>query len=143
MTNPGKAHWLALLHIMQSIKATLHYKLQYGGDGYGTYALQGYYDANFAAEVDTRKSISSGVYIQAGGPTCWSSKYQETVSTSTTESEYIVLGRAGEQIRWMHAAMREIGMEAPNLALLMGNNTGLIAIAENKQNYNRVKHIDI
>ena len=65
------------------------------------------------------------------------------MSTSTTESEYIVLGRAGEQIRWMYAAMREIGMEVPNLALLMGDNTGLIAIAENKRNHNRVKHIDV
>ena len=143
MTNPGKAHWLALLHIMRYIKAMLHYKLRYGGSRYGTYIPQGYYNADFAADIDTRKSISGGVYIQAGGPTCWSSKYQETVSTSTTESKYIALGRVGEQIRWMYAAMREIGMEAPNPAQLMGNNTGSIAITENKQNHNRVKHINV
>ena len=43
----------------------------------------------------------------------------------------------------MHAAMREIGMEVPNPAQLAGDNTGSIAIAENKRNHNRVKHIDV
>ena len=96
MTNPGKPHWLALLHMMRYIKGTLSYKLRYGGLDYTNYIPCGYYDLDFAADVHTRKSISGGVFIQAGGPTCWSAKYQDTVSTSTTEAEYIALGRAAE-----------------------------------------------
>ena len=142
-SNPGRAHWLALLHVMQYIKATLHYKLWYGGDGYNNYIPQGFYDSYFAADIDTRKSISGGVYLQAGGPTCRSTKFQDTVSTSTTKSEYIVLGKAGKQMLWMYAALAEIGLGVPYPARLRGDNNGLIAIAENKQNHNRVKHIDV
>lgn len=92
MSNPNKPHWLALMHIMRYIKGTLRYKLQYGGPGYDNYIPHGYYDSDFAADVNTHKSISGGVYIQAGGPTSWSAKFQATILTSTTEGEYIALG---------------------------------------------------
>ena len=143
MSNPGKAHWLALLHVMRYIKATLHYKLQYGGEGYDNYAPCGFYNLDFAADTDTRKSISGGVFLQAGGPTCWSAKFQDTVSMSTTEAEYIALGKAGEQILWMYTALAEIGLGTPHPASLRGDNNGSIAIAENKRNHNRVKHINV
>ena len=143
MSNPGKAHWLALLHVMRYIKATLHYKLRYGGEGYDNYAPCGFYDSDFAADTDTRKSISGGVFLQAGGPTCWSAKFQDTVSTSTTKAEYIALGKAGEQILWMYAALAEIGLGTPYQTSLRGDNNGSITIAENKRNHNQVKHIDV
>ncbi|KAG5734041.1 Copia protein, partial [Termitomyces sp. T112] len=143
MSNPGKPHWLALQHVMRYIKATLHYRLRYGGEGYQDYMPQGYYDSDYAADIDTRKSVSGGVYLQAGGPTSWSSKFQDTVSTSTTEAEYIALAKAGEQIQWMYSALTEIGMVVHYPAELKGDNNGSISIAENKRNHNRVKHIDV
>lgn len=69
MSNPGKQHWLALQHVMQYIKATIHYKIWYGGPNYQDYVPWGYYDSDFAADIDTWKLISGGVYIQAEGPT--------------------------------------------------------------------------
>lgn len=94
-------------------------------------------------DIDTCKFISGGVYLQAGGPTSWSSKFQDMVSMLTTGAEYIALIRAVEQIQWMYAALAEIGMPVPNPAELKGVNDGSIEIAENKQNHNRVKHIDV
>lgn len=75
MSNPGKQHWLALLYVVRYVKATLHYKIWYGGSGYGDYVPCRYYNSDFAANIDTRKSISGGVYLQAGGPTSWSAKF--------------------------------------------------------------------
>lgn len=143
MSNPGKPHWLALLHVFRYIKATLSYRIRYGGPGYDDYTPRGYYDSDFAADIDTRKSVSGGVYLQAGGPTCWSAKFQDTVATSSTEAEYIALARAGEHVQWMYSALTEIGLGVPPPASLKGDNNGSIAIAENKRNHNRVKHIDV
>lgn len=143
MSNPGKPHWLALLHVFRYIKGTLGYRIRYGGPDHENYIPRGYYDSDFAADIDTRKSVSGGVYLQAGGPTCWGAKFQDTVATSTTEAEYIALARAGEHIQWMHSALTEIGLGVPPPASLKGDNTGSIAIAENKRNHNRVKHIDV
>ena len=33
-SDPGVAHWQALMHILQYIKATLDYKITYGGNGF-------------------------------------------------------------------------------------------------------------
>ena len=53
MANPGKPHWLALLHVMRYIKGMISYKLQYGGQEYKDYILRGYYNLDFVADVDT------------------------------------------------------------------------------------------
>lgn len=74
------------MHVLQYIKATIHYKLQYGGTGFTSMMPVGYADSDYAANVDSHKSISGQVFIQAGGPTSWSSKYQATIATSTIEA---------------------------------------------------------
>lgn len=91
---PNKSHWLALMHVLQYIKATLHYKLRYGGDGFTSMTPTGYMDSDFAANTDSRKSMSGQIFIQAGGPTSWGAKYQPTVATSTVEAEYMSMSRA-------------------------------------------------
>lgn len=88
-SNPGKAHWQVLMHILQYIKANLHYKLWYGGPGYTSVTPTGYVDSDFAADIDTRCSVSGQIFIQGGGPTTWGAKYQLT--TSTTEAEYMAM----------------------------------------------------
>lgn len=47
-----------------------------------------YSDADWA-NMEGRKSISDNVTMLYGGPVCWGSKRQRSVSTSSTESEYI------------------------------------------------------
>ena len=96
--NPGKAYWLALLHILQYLKATTHHKIQYESKRYLDYMPCSFYNLDIASDPNTCKSISSGVYLQAGSPSCWSPKYQDMVSSSTTEAEYIALAYATEQI---------------------------------------------
>jgi hypothetical protein len=53
--------------------------------------LLGYADANWAGDVDTRRSISGNVFKVANGVISWSSKKQSTVAKSTTEAEYVAL----------------------------------------------------
>ncbi|GLB39961.1 putative reverse transcriptase (RNA-dependent DNA polymerase) [Lyophyllum shimeji] len=142
-TNPGKPHWQALMHVLQYIKATLHYKLRYGGTGHTSFTPQGYVDSDYAACIDTRRSISGHVFLQAGGPTAWGSKYQPTVATSTTEAEYMAMSRAVQQLQWMYSSLSDIDFPQPRPAQLFADNSGAISLTKNTKNNARVKHIDI
>jgi hypothetical protein len=141
--NPGPAHWRALVHVFQYLKATSHFKLRYGGTGYDDFTPVGYVDSDYAADTDKRRSISGHVFIQAGGPTAWSAKFQPTVALSTAEAEYMALTRAAQQLEWMYASLAELGLTIPRPAIIRGDNQAAIKIASNQTGAAKVKHIDV
>jgi hypothetical protein len=51
--------------------------------------LQGYTDADYAGDADSRKSTSGYMMTYAGGAVSWKSRLQKCVSLSTTDAEYI------------------------------------------------------
>jgi hypothetical protein len=142
-SDPGKPHWMALMHVLQYIKGTLDYKITYGGSGNTSLTPYGYVDADYGGDRDTRRSCSGHVFFMAGGPVAWGAKYQPTVALSTTEAEYMALTRAAQQILWMYSAMSEVGFPQPKPVRLYGDNAGAIALTKNTKHNARVKHIDI
>ena len=59
--------------------------------------LHGYSDANWAGDVDTRRSTSGYVFKVANCTVSWSSKKQASVTKSTTEAEYVALSEATKE----------------------------------------------
>ncbi|KAI2510373.1 gag-polypeptide of LTR copia-type [Fragilaria crotonensis] len=51
--------------------------------------LAGYVDAAHATDLSTRRSITGLAFMLCGGPIAYKSKVQSTVSTSSTEAEFI------------------------------------------------------
>lgn len=139
----GVAHWKAMLHVLQYIKGTLNYKLTYGGTGCTSITPYGFTDSDYGGDTETRCSVSGYVFIQAGGPTAWGTKYQPTIAMSTTEAEYMAMSRAAQQLQWMYASLSEMGMPQPRPACLFADNTGAIALSTNSWHNARVKHIDV
>lgn len=142
-SNPGQQHWAAVLHVLAYIKATLHFALMYGGDGHQSIAPIGYTDADYASDVDTRRSYAGYLFLQGGGPTSWSTKLLPRPTLSTSESEYMAMTRAAQQLEWMHAQMSEMGLPQPRPAVLRADNQSSIYLARNQKHNARVKHIDV
>lgn len=78
-----------------------------------------------------------------GSVVSWSSKKQSTVSTSTTEAEYIALGHAAREAVWIRRFINELGQETVEEVILHGDNEVNIALTRNAESQHRTKHIDV
>jgi len=103
----------------------------------------GFCDVNYAEDPRDRKSTSGFVFILAGGPISWKSKKQRSVSLSTTEAEYYVLGIACQEAAWLKQIGQELLMSLNKPIHIYSDNTGAIALSDNPVFHNRSKHIDI
>ena len=59
--------------------------------------LIGYADADWAGDLDDRRSTSGNLFLLAKGTVSWLSKKQATVALSTTEAEYVALSVATQE----------------------------------------------
>ncbi|GKV41577.1 hypothetical protein SLEP1_g49083 [Rubroshorea leprosula] len=71
LSNPGKQHWAAIKWIFRYLRGTSHMCLCYGEH---ESLLNGYSDADFGGDLDSRKSTSGYLMLYAGGAISWKSK---------------------------------------------------------------------
>jgi hypothetical protein len=83
MATPGWSHWMAVKRIMRYLRGNLHLKLQLGGQHM---KLKGNSDADWAGDVNDRRSTTGYAFSLRDGMVSWSSKRQPTVALSTTEA---------------------------------------------------------
>ena len=95
--NPGAAHWEAVKQIFHYLKGTCELWLSYGGT---TKELTGYADADGNMAED-HHAISGYAFLLHGGAVSWTTKRQEIISLSTTESEYIAATYAAKEALWL------------------------------------------
>ena len=60
--------------------------------------LQGYVDANFVGDIDSRKSTTRFFFTLGGTAISWASNLQKIVTLSTTEAEYVAATEAGNEM---------------------------------------------
>ena len=113
--------------------------LSYGGDSSG---LQGFCDADYAGDVDTRRSTTGYIYILNGGAISWSSRRQQTVAASTTEAEYMAAAEAVKEGLWLRKLLADIGMGLKTITINADNQSAL-KLLKNPVTSLRSKHIDV
>lgn len=79
--------------------------------------LKGFSDADYAADIDTRRSTSGYVFMYANGAISWCSERQKSVSLSTTESEYMAASNAVKELVWLKRMFSELLDE--NIGILL------------------------
>eukprot|EP00253_Pinus_taeda_P001709 PITA_01709 len=85
MSKPGKEHWTTVKRIFRYLRATSDYGLYYQGrPGLDRVLdIRGFVDANWAGDLDQRRSTSGYVFNLFGGAVSWISKKQSVVALST------------------------------------------------------------
>lgn len=102
----------------------------------------GYSDADGMSQ-EGHRPISGYTYM-LGGAISWSSKRQDIVTLSTTESEYVALTHAAKEAIWLKNLLGELfprGQFSP--VTIYCDNQGAIALSKDDRFHARTKHIDI
>jgi hypothetical protein len=138
-SNPGQAHWDAVRRIYHYLLGTKDLKLTYGGM---EKVLTGYADADGSMGED-RRAVSGYTFLIDGGAVSWSSKRQDIVSLSTTESEYVAATHAAKEALWLRSFIGQIFEPFVEPITLFSDNQSAIALTKDHQYHARTKHIDI
>ena len=141
-SNPSKEHWIAVKHIFRYIKGTLNFGLKFSSDD-SEQQLYAFSDADWARDIDTRRSTSGYVFKIANSTVSWCSKRQSSVAKSTTEAEYIALSLAAQGAIWLRRLLFDVGYEIDSPTTLYEDNLGATELSKNPKFHNRTKHINI
>ncbi|XP_039045446.1 secreted RxLR effector protein 161-like [Hibiscus syriacus] len=89
----------AVLRILRYVKSTIGQGIQYkkGED----YKLVGYYDADYACDLDTRRSTTGYVFLLGSGAISRCSKRQPIMSLSTNETKYRAATMVAQESTWI------------------------------------------
>jgi hypothetical protein len=104
--------------------------------------LEGYADANGSMAEDCH-AISGYAFLIDGTAISWSSKRQEIVSLSTTESEYVMATHSGKEALWLHSLISEVFGKLTSPTTLFSDNQAAIMLTCDHQYHPRTKHIDL
>ena len=138
LSNPTGEHWTAAKRLLRYLRGTSHYRLAFGGD----LVLNPYSDADWANSED-RKSITGTLVMLGNGPVSWSSKKQQTVSLSSTESEYNALSDTTREVAWLRQLLREMRAEQKGPTTIWEDNQQTIKWALDPMHHGRNKHLDV
>ena len=140
-SNPTQSHLTAAKQILRYLKGTVYLGLSYEKCADGN--LIGYSDADWAADVDDRRSTSGNVLLLAKGAVSWLSKKQATVALSTAEAEYVALSVATQEAIWLRRLLTDVGEFLEDPIVNNEDNQEAIAMAKNPVGHARTKRIDI
>jgi len=105
--------------------------------------LAGYVDAAHATDLVTRRSITGLVFMFCGGPIAYKSKIQSTVSTSSTEAEFIAAVHAAKIAKYLRSILSELGYPQSEPTMLYEDNAAAILMVNASRPTPRSRHIDI
>ena len=86
MHRPTTLHWNAVKRVLRYLKGTQNHGLLIRR--HSSPHLHAFADADWAGDLDDRRSTTVYVVFYGSTPISWSSKKQHTIARSTTEAEY-------------------------------------------------------
>lgn len=107
-SNPSPEHLTALKRVYRYLKGTINLGIMYTATN--TAYLTLFTDADWANNLDDRRSISGYVSTISGGAITWSSKKQPTMALSSMEAEYMALANAAHKNLWLRSLFSEINL---------------------------------
>jgi ribonuclease HI len=104
--------------------------------------LEAYCDADYAGDIDTRRSTTGYVFILNGGAISWSSRLQQTVAASTTEAEYMAAASAIKEALWLRQLLHGLTLDT-DTTTIKADSQSAIKLLKNPVFSMRSKHIDV
>ena len=146
LNNPSSKHMSAAKHVLRYLSRMPTLSITYRPP---PLHLQGYSDADWAGDMDTRRSTTGYIVMLNNGAIAWKSRRQPMVALSTIEAEYMALTEATKDLKWIRTLLAKLDYsnnksstdESPTD--LFSDNQSAIALSKNPVSHARAKHIDI
>jgi hypothetical protein len=139
LSAPRVNHWTAVKRIFRYVAKTSNLGLRFSRQG--TLNVLGYSDADWAGDLEERKSRSGYVFLLGGAAVSWQSRLQDSVALSSAESEYVAAVEAGKEAVWFSQLLSQLGEESVSKTLYLDNQSA-IQLAKNPVYHRRSKHIE-
>lgn len=139
MAKPTAEHWSIAMGLLRYLKGTASMVLTFGSET----GLIGYCDADYAGDVDTRRSTTAYVFLLHGGAISWTSRLQQTVAQSTVEAEYMAAAAAVKEALWVRTLLSDLGMSGEGAVQMYCDNQGAVQLLKHPIASQRSKHIDV
>ena len=140
MQEPRDSHWNPTKRVLRYIQGTKDFGLLYTKTK--NFVLGGYFDADFAGNIDDRASRSSYLMNMGSAAVSWSCKKQATVATSSAEAEYISAWEAACEIFWLRRILQDLGISQGEATSLFIDSESTIKLAKNPVFHSKTKHVD-
>ena len=142
-TNFREIHCTAVKRIFKYLRGTNNFSMCYSYVPTGNHVLLAYIDADYAGDLNDRKSRSGSILFLNDGPVLWLSRKQPCTATSTTESEYVAASLTSKEIVWARQLLHDLGFPQSNPTPLFSDNQSAIRLVQNPEFHKRTKHIDV
>ena len=103
----------------------------------------GFADADYARNVDDRRSITGFIVYVNGGPVSWRCKSQPSVALSTMEAELMAATEVCRDAVFIRRLLEELGVKQTTPIALYSDNQACITVCENGVLPNKAKHMEV
>lgn len=141
MSNPTDVHFTSMKRILKYLQGTVSKGLFYKFGKSPTY-VSAYCDADWAGEINHKRSTTRFIVYLGHCPISWQSKKQGSVSRSSTEAEYRALANTAVEISWIMHVLCDLQVKIPAPPLLKCDNLSAISLCANPVFHSRIKHLD-
>ena len=108
-----------------------------------TDTVTGYVDSDWAGDSKHRRSISGMCLYFAGAPVVYRSRFQTTISQSSTEAEFIAAAEAGKLTLYLRSMLQDLDIPQISATEIHEDNEAAIAMANASRPTRRTRHMDI
>jgi hypothetical protein len=141
LSAPTTSHWVAVKRILRYLKTTLDVGLCFTKTT--SSLLSAFSDADWAGDIDDRRSTGGFAIFFGGNLISWSSRKHSTVSRSSTEAEYKEVANTTAEIIWIQVLLRELGISQPRPPSLWCDNIGATYLTANPIFHRCMKHVEV
>lgn len=142
MEKPTRSDINNVKHILKYLKGNRDFGIKFNNNNNKFNEIIAYSDADYAGDIDTRKSTTGYMIFYNGGIINWTSRKQPIVALSTTEAEFIAAADCCQNLIYIKNFLEELKNEKVNLVLRVDNKSAM-ELAKNGVVNKRSKHIDV